>query len=74
MARVEPATQASTESPSRMRDFDGSLISRWRFTQPSTVTSRWVSSATMKSSAEYSVSSSGTSMTVRRFASLDLPC
>ena len=58
VARVDPASQASTRSPSRRRVLPGSLISRCRLIQPSAVTSTCASSATIKSSAENSGSSS----------------
>ena len=54
VARVLPASTASTESPSRSRVVDRSFTSFCRFTQPSRDTMTTLSSSTMKSSAEYS--------------------
>ena len=51
VARVLPASTASTESPSRRRVVDRSFTSFWRFTQPSCVTRTMLSSATMSSSS-----------------------
>ena len=67
VARVLPATAASTLSPSRSRVVARSLTSFWRFTQPSRETMTTLSSSTMKASAAYSVSSAS-SMALRRLS------
>ena len=54
VARVLPASTASTESPSRRRVVDKSFTSFCRFTHPSFDTMTMLSSSTMKSSAVYS--------------------
>ena len=68
VARVLPASTASTESPSRSRVVDTSFTSFCRFTQPSRDTMTTLSSSTMKSSAEYSGSSLSLAIAVRRLS------
>ena len=65
---VEPATAASTLSPSRSRVCAGSLSSRTRFTQPCADSTMLASSATMKSSSWNSGSSVAPSTLVRRLS------
>ena len=72
VARVLPASTASTESPSRSRVVDRSLTSFCRFTQPSCETMTMLSSSTMKSSAVYSTVSSA-SISVRRLSRFASP-
>ena len=72
VARVLPASTASTESPSRRRVVDRSFTSFCRFTHPSFDTMTMLSSSMMKSSAVYSTLSSA-SISVRRLSSFASP-
>src|SRR6266498_3236079 len=71
VARVLPASAASTASPSRNRVDERSFTSFCRFTQPSRETITTLSSSTMKSCAVYSGSLVSLAMAVRELASLD---